>query len=334
MIQPTFLAALVLLTCVANAAQAATKYAGVNLAGAEFGEGALPGTHETNYIYPTRGEVDHFFARGLRTIRLPFRWERLQPNLSAPFAAAEQARLDELVKYITGKGGYVILDPHNYARYRGATVGSAQVPVKHFGDFWKRLATRYRGNGRVILSLMNEPHDMPTEQWLTAANAAIAAIRKAKAKNLILVPGNAWTGAHSWQDSWYGTPNGTVMPRVKDPLNKFAFEVHQYMDSDSSGTSTSCAGASAALAGVARMTEWLRARKYKGFLGEIGAAASDDCLRGLDNILGHLDGNTDVWLGWTYWAAGPWWGDYPFSVEPVGGQDRPQMQVLRAHAPR
>jgi endoglucanase len=197
MIRPTFLAALALLTCMAGAAQAATKHTGVNLAGAEFGDGALPGTHGMDYIYPSKAEVDQFLARGLGTIRLPFRWERLQPNLSGPSAAAEQARLDDLVKYITGKGGYVILDPHNYARYRGATVGSAQVPVKHFGNFWKRLATQYRGNGRVILGLMNEPHDMPTEQWLTAANAAIAAIRKAKAKNLVLVPGNAWTGAHS-----------------------------------------------------------------------------------------------------------------------------------------
>jgi hypothetical protein len=23
-----------------------------------------------------------------------------------------------------------------------------------------------------------------------------------------------------------------------------------------------------------------------------------------------------VWNGWTWWAAGPWWGNYIFSVEP------------------
>jgi hypothetical protein len=33
-------------------------------------------------------------------------------------------------------------------------------------------------------------------------------------------------------------------------------------------------------------------------------------------------------MGGTYWAAGPWWGNYPLSVEPRNGQDRPQMAVL------
>ena len=82
------------------------------------------------------------------------------------------------------------------------------------------------------------PHDMPTEQWLGAANAAIAAIRKAGAHNLILVPGNSWTGAHSWLDDWYGGPNGVWMLKVRDPQDHYAFEVHQYLDADSSGTKT------------------------------------------------------------------------------------------------
>ena len=74
---------------------------------------------------------------------------------------------------------------------------------------------------------MNEPNTMPTEQWVSASNAAISAIRTAGANNLILVPGNAWTGAHSWSDSWYGTPNATVMRGVVDPGHHFAFELHR-----------------------------------------------------------------------------------------------------------
>ncbi len=50
------------------------------------------------------------------------------------------------------------------------------------------------GNPKVIFGLMNEPHDLPTENWLTAANVAIAAIRATGATNLITVPGNAFTG--------------------------------------------------------------------------------------------------------------------------------------------
>lgn len=35
---------------------------------------------------------------------------------------------------------------------------------------------------------------MPTELWFASVNPTIAAIRATGATNLILVPGNAWTG--------------------------------------------------------------------------------------------------------------------------------------------
>jgi endoglucanase len=38
--------------------------------------------------------------------------------------------------------------------------------------------------------------------------------------------------------------------------------------------------------------------------------------------------NRDVWRGWTYWAAGPWWGEYMFSVELSKTGDRAQMDIL------
>jgi endoglucanase len=39
--------------------------------------------------------------------------------------------------------------------------------------------------------------------------------------------------------------------------------------------------------------------------------------------------NNDVWIGWTYWAGGAWWPkDYYTNIEPIDGQDRPQMSVL------
>jgi endoglucanase len=35
-----------------------------------------------------------------------------------------------------------------------------------------------------------------------------------------------------------------------------------------------------------------------------------------------------VLVGWQWWAAGPAWGNYPFSLHPKDGQDRPQMSLL------
>ena len=305
---------------------------GVNLAGAEFGEGQLPGTYGIHYTYPTAEEVAHFTALGMNVFRLPFRWERLQRTAFGDFDAAEAARLDGFVAAATGSGAKVILDPHNYARYYGDVVGSAALPDAALADFWGRLAERYGGNPDVIFGLMNEPHSMPTEQWLSAANAAIAAIRAAGAANLVLVPGNAWTGAHSWGQGWYGTPNADVMGGVVDPGGNYAYELHQYLDGDSSGTSPTCVAPSAGAQRLAFVTGWLRARGARGFLGEFGAAANPNCLDGLDALLDYVDANTDVWLGWTYWAAGPWWGDYMFSIEPdAQGNDRPQTAVLVEH---
>lgn len=53
-------------------------------------------------------------------------------------------------------------------------------------------------------------------------------------------------------------------------------------------------------------------------------------------MLGYIEANSDVWLGWTWWAAGPWWHEYLFTLEPTNlGQsnqtDRPAMAILKPH---
>lgn len=45
-------------------------YKGVNLAGAEFGAGTLPGTYGLDYTYPTPGEVDYFTGKGMMPMQL------------------------------------------------------------------------------------------------------------------------------------------------------------------------------------------------------------------------------------------------------------------------
>lgn len=328
----SFVLCLVLTTAAfTSSAEAATSYTGVNLAGAEFAENSLPGNYGTDYVYPTHAEVDYFTGKGMNVFRLPFRWERLQRTAFADFDAVELARVDDFVNYATGKGASVVLDPHNYARYYGTVIGTGNVPASAFADFWGRLASRYKGNGRVIFGLMNEPRDMPTELWRDDANAAIQAIRNAGASNLILVPGNGWTGAHSWSQSWYGTPNAQAMLGINDPGNNYAFEVHQYLDGDFSGTADQCVSTTVGSEKLAEFTNWLRQNGKRGFLGEFAGGRNDTCYAALDNMLTYVDNNADVWLGWTYWAAGPWWGDYMFTLEPAGGTDRPQMSPLSGH---
>jgi endoglucanase len=80
--------------------------------------------------------------------------------------------------------------------------------------------------------------------------------------------------------------------------------------------------------------DWLASRDAQGILTEYGVPDGDPrWLTVLDTLLQVLEASPRI-TGGTYWAAGPWWGDYPLSVEPRGAQDRPQMAILAKHPSR
>jgi endoglucanase len=173
--------------------------------------------------------------------------------------------------------------------------------------------------------------DLQTETWLDAAKAAIAAIREQGANDLVLVPGNHWTGAHAWFDNYYGTPNSEVLRNVVDPEDNFAFELHQYSDADFSGRGNLCVSETVGVEQVEGGTEWLREAGFRGFFGEFGGSDEPVCLGAVDNLLSHLGENADVRLGWTAWAASQW--NLRHNLRPLAsGVDVLQMQVLLRHA--
>ena len=327
-------AALALAALAAHAAEPKLlPWRGVNLAGAEFGEKNLPGLYDEDYIYPTVRSTAYFQSRGMNLVRVGFRWERLQRQLMGELDTTELGRLRAFVDGTTDRGLSVLLNPHNYARWHGHTVGSKQVPHAAFADFWRRVAEQFKDNPRVMFGLVNEPHTMKTETWVESANAAIAAIRATGARNVVSVPGNAWTGAWSWDSNYYGTPNSVAMKQIRDPGKNLLIEVHQYFDKDNSGTSPVCEGPGGAER-LQRFTAWLREHKHKGLLGELGGGANASCEASIKAALDHLHANADVWAGWLWWAAGPWWGDYFLSIEPgPDGRDKPQMKWLTPYLP-
>jgi endoglucanase len=310
-------------------------YAGVNLAGGEFG--TVPGAYAKDYIYPSPADIDYYAQLGFNLIRVPFRWERLQPALNAPFNSADQALLLAAVAHAASNGLSVVLDTHNYARRRLADdgwtkehlIGSDEVPTAAFVDYCARLANLFKDNPSVIFGLMNEPWGLPAQDWLTIANAAIAAVRAAGAPQLILVPGVAYTGAHSWI-----TSGNTVMAKTVDPANRFAFEAHQYLDTDSSGTSAIAVGPRVGSERIEAFQNWCRQNGFKAFLGEFAAGEDANSLAALTDICRTLQANPDVWLGWAAWAGGSWWpDDYIFKLDPTKtGQTRPQTEILAGFA--
>ena len=319
-------------THAAVAANTSVQYTGINIAGGDFGAEHLPGTYGQDYIYPDPETIAYFAAKGMNIIRVPTLWERLQRQLGADLDSAEMGRLDSVIDYAVSKGLRVILDVHNYAAYRGVLLGTKTLPTNALGDLWRKLAERYKNNDNVVFGLMNEPNGLPTETWLEAANIAIAEIRHAGARNLILVPGNGWSSARSWVDSDYGTPNGEVMLRLVDPADNYAYDVHQYFNFDFTGTSGDCQSAGIGISTLTPVTEWARQHGKRAFLGEIGVGSGHTCLSALDRVMDFMNQNSDVWLGWTYWAGGSWWAkDYFTSLQPLDGADRPQMKVIEKY---
>ncbi len=316
------------MTAIAIPLQAnAACLSGVNLAGAEFGQGR--GTYGKDYAYPSEETITYFADKGFNAVRLPFKWERLQPRLNRNFDKAERKRLSDTVKALRKAGMTVILDPHNYAYYGDQQIGSAAVPDSAFADFWSRLAADYKQDAGVQFGLMNEPHDVPATQWLASANAAIAAIRETGATNLVLVPGTIWSGAHSWEEERDGGANGTVMLGIQDPADNNAYEVHQYLDGDFSGKASTCERADDAVKALERFTDWLKRNGKRGFLGEFGGSAEPACLDGLARMTALVHRENAVWTGWTYWAAGDWWpASEPLNIQPTADGDRPQLAAL------
>ena len=94
--------------------------------------------------------------------------------------------------------------------------------------------------------------------------------------------------------------------------------MHQYLDSDGSGTSETCVSSTIGAERLQAATAWLKQHNLKGLLGEIGAGSNAACITAVQGALCEMQ-QSGVWLGALWWAAGPWWGDYYQSIEPPSG---------------
>ncbi|KAK6505865.1 hypothetical protein TWF481_007755 [Arthrobotrys musiformis] len=289
------------------------EYIGVNESGAEFGENSIPGVLGTDYTWPSPSSIDYFYARGLNTFRINTKMERITPpssgGLTGPFDNAYISGLDTIVNYVTNKGAYAVIDPHNYGRFNGAIITDTAA----FKTWWTNIANRYKNNARVIFDTNNEYHTMDQSLVVKLNQAAIDGIRSTGATNTIFVEGNQWSGAWSWVDV-----NAATMITLTDPLNKLVYQMHQYLDSDSSGTSSTCVSSTILKERLTSATNWCLQNNVKCILGEVGAGDNSVCKQAVQDGLTYAL-NSGAWVGVLWWAAGPWWGNYFQSIEPPSG---------------
>ncbi|KAJ5267582.1 hypothetical protein N7478_010390 [Penicillium angulare] len=287
------------------------KWFGVSESCAEFGSGNIPGVYGTDFIFPDTSTIQTLIDDGMNIFRVAFLMERLVPTtMTESFDSEYLANLTSVVDYITGAGAYAVLDPHNYGRYYGSIIES----TSDFQTFWNNVATKFASNSLVIFDTNNEYHDMDQTLVLDLNQAAIDGIRAAGATSqYIFVEGNSYTGAWTWTEV-----NGNLV-NLTDTENKIIYEMHQYLDSDGSGTSATCVSHTIGQERVESATQWLIDNDKVGVLGEFAGGVNDVCEEAITGMLSYLIDNSAVWLGASWWAAGPWWGDYIFSMEPPSG---------------
>lgn len=306
---------------------------GVNLAGAEFGSN-IPGIINVDYTYPTVTQLDYYQSKGLNLVRLPFRWERIQPILNGTIDTDELLRIKDFLQIAADRNMKVILDLHNYCRYKlngiYEIIGSNNLSIENVTDLWTKLSFELNNVSNIWgYGIMNEPHDLLSNASLfDTAQSIINGIRIHDQNTKIIVGGDSWSSAERWMEF------SANLKDLSDAYNNLIFEAHVYFDNDASGTYNEDYDLEGAYPniGIDRVTpfiNWLQTNNLNGFIGEYGVPADDTrWLTVLDNFLNHLKQNC---INGTYWAGGPWWGNYILSSEPINGIDKPQISVLEKH---
>jgi endoglucanase len=250
--------------------------------------------------------------------RLPVGWQYLVNGvLGGTLYSTNLATYDQLVQGCLGTGAYCIIDIHNYARWNGGIIGQGGPTNDQFVSLWTQLAQKYASSSKVVFGVMNEPHDVPSiTTWAATVQLVVTAIRNAGATSqMILLPGNDYTSA----GSFISDGSAAALLGVKNPdgsTTNLIFDVHKYLDSDNSGTSTTCVTNNIDTA-FAPLAQWLRCNGRQALNTETGGGNTASCVTYLSQQLAFVSQNSDVFLGYVGWAAGSFASSYTLTETPT-----------------
>lgn len=283
---------------------------GANLSGPELSQSAAVGTG-----YPSTSYVDWLLARGVRVLRLPFRWNAMQPTLDAALDGTELGHHVRIADRCLAAGAVLIPDLHDFGG-RGGTAAANKIgalgavtsaptgpTIGQFADFWRRYAAAMGAHRAVFAyGLMHDPQNMPAGSfadgraaWYAAAQAAVNAVAAVDTATRVAVSAygssalGAWVTASGVRDD-----NVVTHPRGQE---MFLWDAHFYFD----GAGTYAQSYATALAGVAQQTTtdpaggpafddalvktrvlelrawlaWLATNQADGFVGEWGIPRDD-----------------------------------------------------------
>lgn len=289
---------------------------------------ANPGTYDVDFHYEKQASLDYFASRGWHQVKVPIRWERIQPTISGALDPTELGRLTDFLDRADNSGLKVIVDIHNYGVYyrdvsgtgTRTAIGSAQLPVSAFADLWSRLSTAIKDHPAVFgYAIMAEPQPaggLDRETWQEASQAAVDAIRAVDLESEISVAGWDYSITQGWTQV-----NGD--PWVYDHTGRVRYEGHHYWDSNTSGGYSSSYAQEVTTSDVSydagtnpdalyarvltemdEFNSWLTDHEVRGVLGEIGWPAAADSTEWNALADAYLTRATEYGIPTATWCAG------------------------------
>ena len=351
-------------------------FTGVNLSGFEFSTmpnaTVLPNLSESDRKtkYSDLDATAHFLNEGANIIRLPIRWAYIKPYGPAPDTMFDEDFFTKLylpaLATLTSHHYYAIVDLHAYMHY--ATVGNQvagcggpdhQCPdgglnktIQDYVHVWTKMWQHIQQHEAIeseyiFVDLVNEPAISSQQEKLTPKEvftmevAIIKALRQQGFDGYFLVEGVAWSGLHSWKSAGNAsqfTRKNFKQAGIKD-LNRIVINVHQYLDSDFSGTHNRCIAADKLpeKAHLQSFINYLKDNHLKAMVTEFGVGRNQDsCTRPLKVFLKYMSQNAYTpdagygFIGWTAWSTGHGWGNYNLRITPDGWKD----EVIAEHFKR
>jgi endoglucanase len=232
------------------------------------------------------------------------------------------SRVEDAVAWAEAAGLDVILELHwSDAGVLGACPpeqGCQQLmPDVNSLPFWSEVATRFRGDGRVLFELYNEPHQVSFELWKNGGQtpegwqavgmqALYAAIRASGAENVVILGGLDWA---------YDLSVVASQPIAGYNL---AYATHPYSDPANPGRPPE---------DWARAWGWLT-RRAPVIVTEFGSLFDPTCATDYGaQVIQYADAHFASWTAWAWYPGGC---EFPALIEDWQGTPSASGAIVRA----
>ncbi|ODN42935.1 cellulase family glycosylhydrolase [Piscirickettsia litoralis] len=334
-------------------------------------------TQCTNYFgnFPAgTSKNDSFSGIGMNIVRLPFRWDYVFNQIPTSTKINELGTdtvnsnyLKPLAKNISNllnTGAIVILDAHDYMQWNpnaGAGGGSFGkiVTEDEISHIWGALVNELKAQGvdtannHLWFEISNEPNHMSASSAYNLDVAGLKSIRSQGLKNKIIVEGTYYSGMWSWfKDEGQGVNSDAFKGLLAaDKEKNVAVAMHQYFDSDYSGTQANCVDTTSSVLDQSffnKLDDWMKENKIDVILDEFGVPGdkdqvSDVCAKDVNSVLNYMHENTVSYsdklltnssgghfLGWTVWNYSP---VYKNQIEDLTPGSKAIDDIYKKHLP-